>query len=152
MASGNSSSTYNYSVRTSQITRCNSTRQERREADKMATMRKMESMLSEQLRDINRTYVELRIIQPVHFNLIISCGFIERKVNVVSTSRSYLRRISQSRAFWQYLRLIKNVFGGRNCRHRRHYIYGLRDILNVPPGYCAFLGTFCCTFSAILTA
>jgi hypothetical protein len=39
--------TYNYLVRTSQITRRNSTRQERREADKMATMRKRGIRLSE---------------------------------------------------------------------------------------------------------
>jgi len=32
---------------------------------------------------------------------------------------------------------------GRSRRHRRHYIYGTHDILNVPPLFCAVLGTFC---------
>jgi hypothetical protein len=44
------SATYKYLVRTLQRRRCNATRQERREEDKMATMRKRRSRLSEYAR------------------------------------------------------------------------------------------------------
>jgi len=50
MLSGIPAATYKYLVRTSQRTRRNATRQERLEADKMATMRKRGNRLSEYLK------------------------------------------------------------------------------------------------------
>jgi len=45
-----------------------------------------------------------------------------------------------------------DAFACRKRRHRRHDIYSTRDILNVPRGLCAVVGTISYTSSAMLTA
>ena len=37
---------------------------------------------------------------------------------------------------------IRSIIFDRNCRHRRHYIYGTHDILKTLPGVCAIMGMF----------
>ena len=94
----------------------------------------------------------MRTTQEVYLNVEILCGLTEQRVNVVSKGTSYLRRLSQNRALWECLRVSNDAFACRKRRHRRHDIYSTRDILNVPRGLCAVVGTISYTSSAMLTA
>ena len=62
---------YNYLVRTSRITRFNSTRQERREADKMAAKRKSGSRLSEELKRYKQNVRTTRAVYLNHVDLVV---------------------------------------------------------------------------------